>query len=221
MLARRILAGVFHGSPRNLSQNPSMLARRTCVFHGSPRNVSQIPSMLASSLAGVFHGSPSILIVQALVKLVSEATLRESSPTVFSQSFNRRISSQSDSFNANVRSLISENQSKSMVDSTPYVDIPKPLPKRKRKPLVTPIKDLIGRARKVREMNQDVTERVLQRPENGLLVRRLVPVAHEVYQARNALYEGVDKLVDAIPVQACRNCLRSAHWLSGASTEDM
>jgi hypothetical protein len=93
-----------------------------------------------------------------------------------------------------------------MVGSTSYVDIPKPLPKRKRKPLITPIKELIRRARKVREMNQDVTERVLQRPENGLLVRRLVPVAHQVYQAKTALYEGVAKLIDVIPAQACRNC---------------
>jgi hypothetical protein len=156
------------------------------------------------SIAGVFHGSPSFLIVQSLFKLDSEAPLKETSPTVFAQSFFKRISSQSDSFNANVGSLISETQSKSMVGSTPYVDIPKPLPKRKRKPLITPIKELIRRARKVREMNQDVTERVLQRPENGLLVRRLVPVAHQVYQAKTALYEGVAKLVDVIPVQACR-----------------
>jgi len=158
------------------------------------------------SIAGVFHGSPSFLIVQSLFKLDSEAPLKETSPTVFAQSFFKRISSQSDSFNANVGSLISETQSKSMVGSTPYVDIPQPLPKRKRKPLITPIKELIRRARKVREMNQDVTERVLQRPENGLLVRRLVPVAHQVYQAKTALYEGVAKLVDVIPVQACRNC---------------
>jgi hypothetical protein len=93
-----------------------------------------------------------------------------------------------------------------MVVSTSYVDIPKPLPKRKRKPLITPIKELIRRARKVREMNQDVTERVLQHPENGLLVRRLVPVAHQVYQEKTALYEGVAKLIDVIPAQACRNC---------------
>lgn len=157
-------------------------------------------------LAGVFHGSPSFLIVHTLVKLDLKATLKETSPTVFAHFFYRKISKQADSLNANVGPLISETQSKSMVGSTPYVDVPKPLSKRERKPFVTPIKDLIRRARKVRVMNQDVTERVLQRPENGLLVRRLVPVSHQVYQAKTDLYEGVAKLVDVIPVKACGNC---------------
>jgi hypothetical protein len=41
-------------------------------------------------------------------------------------------------------------------------------------------------------------------PDNGLLVPQLVPVAYQVYEAREVLLSGISKLVKVIPVQKCR-----------------
>lgn len=43
-------------------------------------------------------------------------------------------------------------------------------------------------------------------PRNGLLVPELIPVAHEVFEARTQLVNGVAELLKVVPVHACRHC---------------
>ncbi|CAK7336831.1 unnamed protein product [Dovyalis caffra] len=89
-----------------------------------------------------------------------------------------------------------------------YKDVPKPVrDKSKRKPYVTPMKVLIKRAKEEKEARKLQPCRMLENsPDNGLLVPQLVPVAHQVYKAREVLISGISKLVKVIPVQKCRFC---------------
>ncbi len=41
-------------------------------------------------------------------------------------------------------------------------------------------------------------------PQNGLLVKKLIPVAHMVLGARATVLDGVGRLLKVIPVKACR-----------------
>lgn len=76
--------------------------------------------------------------------------------------------------------------------------------KSKRKPLVTSINELKHSARLERKMRQDVREIMLKPPENGLLVKRLIPVAHEVYDARKELYDCASLVLKSVLVRVCR-----------------
>ncbi|URE25732.1 hypothetical protein MUK42_15693 [Musa troglodytarum] len=91
-----------------------------------------------------------------------------------------------------------------------YADVPRPGPKWQRKPYPTPMKVLIRRAKREKKARQENPCRVLEHaPENGLLVPDLIEVAHQVYNARESLRQGLLKLVDgeeAIPVKKCRFC---------------
>ncbi|KAF2311637.1 hypothetical protein GH714_025431 [Hevea brasiliensis] len=89
-----------------------------------------------------------------------------------------------------------------------YSDIPKPRrDKSQRKPLPTPMKLLIQRAKQEKEARRAQPCRMLEHPpDNGLLVPELVEVAHQVYRARQSLLSGLAKLVKVIPVQRCRFC---------------
>ncbi|GLJ38772.1 hypothetical protein SUGI_0790490 [Cryptomeria japonica] len=90
------------------------------------------------------------------------------------------------------------------------VDLPPVLPKRKKKPYPRPIKEIIRDARKIKKRSKleeaKMEERVLGPPENGLLVPDLIPVAHQVLEARKILVKNLVKLLDVIPVFACRYC---------------
>ncbi|XP_077226104.1 APO protein 3, mitochondrial-like isoform X2 [Tasmannia lanceolata] len=55
-------------------------------------------------------------------------------------------------------------------------------------------------------MRQEVREIILHPPENGLLVKKLVPVAHEVYAARFELFHCVSRIVESISVHSCSLC---------------
>lgn len=79
-------------------------------------------------------------------------------------------------------------------------DLPPVLPKRKKKPFVSPPKRggfLVKKGPK---------ERVLHPPANGLLVPKLVPVAHEVFEARATLLQLLIKLMQVVPVKVCKFC---------------
>ncbi|KAG9451850.1 hypothetical protein H6P81_004754 [Aristolochia fimbriata] len=78
--------------------------------------------------------------------------------------------------------------------------------KHERKPFVTDINELKRRARLEKIMRNEVCEISLKPPENGLLVKKLIPVAHEVYSARNELLDIVPKLIERISLHACRVC---------------
>lgn len=79
-------------------------------------------------------------------------------------------------------------------------DLPRIMPKRKKKPWITLPK------RGGFQVKKPPKERVLFPPDNGLLVPELVPVAHEVYEARVTLKSLITKLMEVIPVKACRYC---------------
>jgi hypothetical protein len=84
------------------------------------------------------------------------------------------------------------------------------LPQNVDMPLVLPNK---GKKKKTKSTLKQVTrkkytkrllEPVQREPENGLLVERLIPVAHEVLEAKAVLIKGVELLLKANPAWACR-----------------
>ncbi|RWW15384.1 hypothetical protein BHE74_00019510 [Ensete ventricosum] len=88
--------------------------------------------------------------------------------------------------------------------STEHVELPRRRQRSERKPLVTAVNELKRRARSERQSRQVVSEVTLRPPENGLLVKRLVPVAHEVYNARQVLFGCASRVLDIVPVHVCR-----------------
>ncbi|XVF44913.1 hypothetical protein PTKIN_Ptkin02bG0161300 [Pterospermum kingtungense] len=78
--------------------------------------------------------------------------------------------------------------------------------KTERKPWVTNINELkcIGRAK--RKDRQIVREKTLQPPENELLVKELIPVAHQVYVALTELFPCVSKVAQSIAIYSCSIC---------------
>jgi len=70
--------------------------------------------------------------------------------------------------------------------------------------LVTSINELKRQGRKRRKERQNVKEIILQSPENGLLVQKLIPVAKQVYAARSEVLYSVSRLVNFIVIYSCR-----------------
>ncbi|XAR48761.1 hypothetical protein NMG60_11031689 [Bertholletia excelsa] len=87
-----------------------------------------------------------------------------------------------------------------------YTDLPRKLKKSERKPWVTNINELKRRARLEKRERRAVREVTLMTPENGLLVKGLVPVAHEVFAARCVLFDCVSRVSASIQIYACRLC---------------
>ncbi|URD75867.1 APO protein 3 [Musa troglodytarum] len=110
--------------------------------------------------------------------------------------------------------VVRRNVSTSLVPSfytdparwTEHVELPRRRQRSERKPLVTAVNELKRRARSERQSRQVVSEITLRPPENGLLVKRLVPVAHEVYNARRVLFGCASRVLDNVPVHVCRVC---------------
>jgi hypothetical protein len=82
-------------------------------------------------------------------------------------------------------------------------DLPPVLPKRKKRPYVNPIKRG-SFEKKLRRRAGLVPVKPLVAPQNGLLVKKLIPVAHMVLGARATVLDGVGRLLKVIPVKACR-----------------
>ncbi|XP_023004574.1 APO protein 3, mitochondrial-like [Cucurbita maxima] len=80
------------------------------------------------------------------------------------------------------------------------------LKKSERKPLVTSINELKRAARLRAKAKQNVEENSLQPPANGLLVKGLVPIAHEVYAARSELFSCISTVIKRSIVHCCRVC---------------
>lgn len=70
--------------------------------------------------------------------------------------------------------------------------------------MVTGVTELKRRARKQRKERQEVREILLRPPENGLLVKGLIPVAHQLFDARTELYRCVSRVLESVSVHACR-----------------
>lgn len=83
-------------------------------------------------------------------------------------------------------------------------ELPRNLKMSERKPLVTSFNELKRQARRKRKERQNVHEILLQPPENGLLVKQLIPIAHQVYAARSELLSSVSRLVKHIAIYTCR-----------------
>ncbi|KAG6551458.1 hypothetical protein Mapa_006881 [Marchantia paleacea] len=81
------------------------------------------------------------------------------------------------------------------------VDFPAIFPKKKKKPFVTPLKQ-----QKKNRRPPPAGEWTVRAPADGMLVQRLVPVAHAVIRAKGICERGVARLVDNIPVKTCRFC---------------
>ncbi|KAH9329840.1 hypothetical protein KI387_001948, partial [Taxus chinensis] len=87
------------------------------------------------------------------------------------------------------------------------VDLPLVLPKRKKKPYPRPIKEIRRDARETTKRSKleeaKMEEQALEPPENGLEVPDLIPVAHQVLEARKTLVKNLVNLLDVVPVFAC------------------
>lgn len=84
------------------------------------------------------------------------------------------------------------------------VELPRKLKRSERKPLVTGVNELKRRARAEKKERREAREVHLKPPENGLLVKGLVPVAHEVLAAKAELFVCVSRVAEEIPVYSCR-----------------
>ncbi|XP_065872447.1 APO protein 1, chloroplastic-like [Euphorbia lathyris] len=86
------------------------------------------------------------------------------------------------------------------------VDLPRILPKKKKKPFPIPFKLIQKAARRDRKLAEMGIEKPLEPPKNGLLVPNLVPVAYELLHAWKVLIKGVTELLHVIPVYSCSKC---------------
>ncbi|CAN1231683.1 APO protein 3, mitochondrial [Linum perenne] len=95
---------------------------------------------------------------------------------------------------------------RTLTGSTTGTELPRKLKKSERKPWVTSVNELKRKARLERKEKQSASEQILRPPENGLLVKELIPVAHEVYAARAELLGCVSKVAKSIAVYCCSVC---------------
>ena len=89
---------------------------------------------------------------------------------------------------------------------------PSNVSKREKKPYVRPIKHGSHAKRMKRREQKQLPPRPLKAPANGLLVKRLIPVAHETYEAYRVVLDGVSRLLKHLPVKACRYTY-FANWI--------
>lgn len=81
---------------------------------------------------------------------------------------------------------------------------PQKLKNSEKKPWVTDINEVKHRSRLEKQERRVVRETTLKPPENGLLVKELVPVAHDVLAARTRLLSCVSRVSESIPIYVCR-----------------
>ncbi|XP_057967292.1 APO protein 2, chloroplastic [Malania oleifera] len=84
-------------------------------------------------------------------------------------------------------------------------DLPRYKSKNERKPFPVPIIELrrAARERLKRKKGQHVP---ILPPKRGLLVKSLIPLAYDVFNARVTLINNLKKLLKAVPVHACKWC---------------
>lgn len=89
---------------------------------------------------------------------------------------------------------------------TQNTDLPPVLPKHKKKPFITnPKRGGFLSKKGPKKPLEDCSFP----PGNGLLVPELVPVAHAVFEARKTLLQLVSKLMEVVPVKACKFCYQT------------
>ncbi|XP_057782330.1 APO protein 3, mitochondrial-like [Salvia miltiorrhiza] len=87
-----------------------------------------------------------------------------------------------------------------------FVELPRKLKRSERKPWVTDVTELKRRERWRRQARRVVREVKLKPPDNGLLVKELIPVARDVLAARTRLLSCVSRVSDSVPIFVCRVC---------------
>ncbi|KAF9612655.1 hypothetical protein IFM89_003130 [Coptis chinensis] len=85
-------------------------------------------------------------------------------------------------------------------------NLPRYYSKKEKKPFPTPIVELRRAARERVKRMKGQPRKPVPPPRNGLLVRRLIPLAYEVFNARITLINNVKRLMTVVPVQACKWC---------------
>jgi len=83
-------------------------------------------------------------------------------------------------------------------------DFPPFVSKRVKKPFVKPIQHGSHQKRMRRRELRQLPPKSRKAPANGMLVERLIPVAHSVYEAYLIVLDGVSRLMKHLPVKACR-----------------
>lgn len=85
-------------------------------------------------------------------------------------------------------------------------DLPRYYSKKEKKPFPIPIVELRRRARERVKKFLGKPKKPVPPPRNGMLVRSLIPVAYDVYNARITLIDNLKRLLKVVAVHACRNC---------------
>ncbi|RYR19186.1 hypothetical protein Ahy_B03g063893 [Arachis hypogaea] len=93
------------------------------------------------------------------------------------------------------------------MDEVPQnADFPRQYARKEKKPFPTPIVELRRAARERLKMMKGQPRKPLSAPNNGLLVKSLIPTAYNVYNARITLINNLKKLLKVVPAHACRWC---------------
>lgn len=84
-------------------------------------------------------------------------------------------------------------------------DFPRKYSRKEKKPFPTPIVELrrAARERLKKKLKGETTRRSMPPPKNGLLVKSLIPLAYNVYNARITLINNLKKLIKVVSVHAC------------------
>ncbi|KZV23293.1 APO protein 3, mitochondrial [Dorcoceras hygrometricum] len=105
------------------------------------------------------------------------------------------------------RTDASEPKTRSSVASRlDLLELPRKLRKSERKPWVTDINEVKRKARVEKQDRRLVQETTLKPPKNGLLVKKLIPVAHDVLATRDQLLFYASRVANSISIYFCSVC---------------
>lgn len=82
-------------------------------------------------------------------------------------------------------------------------DFPQYYSKKEKKPFPIPIVQLRRAARERMKKSKGQPRRPAPPPKNGLLVKSMIPIAHNVFNARITLINNLKKLLQVVTVHAC------------------
>ncbi|XP_048321744.2 APO protein 2, chloroplastic isoform X2 [Ziziphus jujuba] len=91
-------------------------------------------------------------------------------------------------------------------DHPQNADLPRYYSKKEKKPFPVPIVELRRAARERIKNSKGKPRRPIPPPKNGLLVKSLIPVAYDVFNARIKLINNLKKLLKVVHVHACSWC---------------
>ncbi|KAA8535359.1 hypothetical protein F0562_030362 [Nyssa sinensis] len=94
----------------------------------------------------------------------------------------------------------------SSLGSLKNADLPRYYSKKEKKPFPIPIVELRRAARERIKNRKGQPKRPVPPPKIGLVVKRLIPVAYDVFNARVMLINNLKKLLKVVPVHACKWC---------------